>query len=66
MDKHVYRYDGPVMCYGTCLSSRWTANTTAIFKAKARSNFMYQYKSLINMSPTAKIYLPGEVILVKD
>lgn len=66
MDNHVYHYEGPVMCYGSCLSSRWSANTIAPSKAKARSNFMYQYKSLINMSPTAKIYLPGEIVLVKD
>ena len=64
MNKHLYHYEGPVMCYGTCLSSRWSADTMAISEAQAISNFKFQYKKLINKAPSAKIDLPGEVSLV--
>lgn len=60
MDK--YRYDGPVVEYGRCISNNWKGETMANSEPKARSNLTYQFKKQTNRLPTAKISLPGKVI----
>ena len=58
-----YLYDGPVLIFDTCVSTRWQATTYAISERKARSNFIYQFKKQNNRTINSKITLPGKVII---
>lgn len=60
-----YLYEGPVMIFGKCVTNKFTATTRASSSSKARSNFEYQYKKNNNLTPIAKIDLPGKIILVE-
>nr|DAU70739.1 MAG TPA: hypothetical protein [Caudoviricetes sp.] len=57
-----YRYNGPVMCFDSCVRCRWTATTVAATEAKAKSNLAYRYKKENGLLPNAKITLPGKLI----
>ena len=59
-----YLYRGPVMVFETCVERLWTATTYANSEKKARSNLAYQYKKATNRAPTAKIFLPGDLMMV--
>ena len=59
-----YTYDGPVMAFGTCIATRWTASTYAISESKARSNLTYRFKKQFNKTPNTKISLPGKIVMV--
>ena len=59
-----YIYDGPVMQFNTCIMSHWSAETMATSEAKAKNNFMYQFKTRYNKLPGSKIDLPGKIILI--
>lgn len=58
MKKH-YIYEGPVMSFEKCLTSKWKSSTFASSEKKAKSNLIYQYKKENNLSKTYKINLPG-------
>lgn len=58
-----YTYDGPVMEFGNCVVNRWKAKTHAVSEQKARSNLAYQFKKENNRLPTAKVSLPGRIVL---
>lgn len=60
-----YTYAGPVEEFGRCIAHNWTATTYATSAAKARSNFIFQYKQANNKLPTTKVNLPGKVILAE-
>ena len=60
-----YEYVGPVEEFGRCIAHNWTATTYAPSAAKARSNFIFQYKQANNKLPNTKINLPGKVILAE-
>ena len=64
MEKHVYKYEGPVMEFNTCITNRWVGETMAISESKARSNLAYQFKNNHNRCATAKITLPGKLTTV--
>lgn len=64
MEKHRYKYEGPVMVFNTCIANRWESETMATSAIKAKSNLTYQYKKKHNLRATAKIDLPGKVTLV--
>lgn len=64
MEKHVYKYEGPVMEFNTCIANRWVGETMAISESKARSNLAYQFKNNYNRCATAKITLPGKLTTV--
>lgn len=66
MIKHTYGYEGPVVCNGTCLSSRWSTYIVAESKEKAKIFLAYRYKVLTSIPIKEKIYFPGEIILVED
>ena len=56
-----YVYDGPVEEFGRCIATRWSAATYAVSEARARSNFVYQFKKQFNKAKNTKITLPGAV-----
>ena len=58
-----YTYDGPVMEFNNCISSRWTGTTYATSEKKARSNLIFQFKKQFNRIVGSKISLPGQIIL---
>lgn len=64
MEKHRYKYEGPVMEFNTCISNRWIGETMAVSEKKARCNLAYQFKNNYNRCATAKITLPGKITLV--
>lgn len=61
-----YMYDGPVMEFSNCIAHKWTAETMAVSKKKALSNFMFQFKKQNNRTVNAKISLPGEIKEVNE
>ena len=58
-----YTYKGPVKEFDTIVRNRWEASTLAVSEKKARSNLIFQYKNETGRAPTAKITLPGKIIL---
>lgn len=61
MDKYIY--DGPVLEFDRLLTDHWRAETMAVSKSKAMSNFKYQYKKDHNRLVSSNISLPGEIKL---
>lgn len=59
-----YRYDGPIMFFGSCIANHWSGETMAVSEAKAKTNLEYQCKKELHLNPTAKITLPDKVIKV--
>lgn len=59
-----YSYKGPVMRYDRCVEDNWKAETVAPSLAKARSNFMYQWKQENGYIQRIKIELPGKITLI--
>ena len=59
-----YYYCGPVKAFDKYVSNQWRASTFAVSEAKAKSNFMHQYKMEHNLSRNAKIELVGKIHLV--
>lgn len=59
-----YSYDGPVMEFGRCIANRWQATTSATSENKARSNLAYRFKMQNNKIPSAKITLPGKIVVI--
>ena len=60
-----YSYKGPVCEFGRCIAPVWTAETSATSKRKAKSNLAYRFKRENNKIATAKITLPGEIVVVE-
>lgn len=61
MDKYIY--DGPVLEFDRLLADHWRAETIAVSKSKAMSNFKYQFKKDHNRLVSNNISLPGEIKL---
>ena len=59
-----YAYDGPVMEFNVCVADHWKGYTTASSEKKARNNLVYQYKIRNNRAATAKVTLPGKIIML--
>lgn len=58
-----YSYNGPVVIFGVCVSNNWKAETMATSEAKARSNFAYQFKRIMNRTASsANIIFPGKIV----
>lgn len=60
-----YSYDGPVVEFGRCVANHWKASTFAVSESKARCNLAYRFKKENNRNVTAKITLPGKLVLVE-
>lgn len=60
-----YSYNGPVMEFDRCIADHWKASTWAVSEKKAKANLTYRFKQSMGKLPTAKITLPGKVILVQ-
>lgn len=61
-----YVYEGPVMEFEKPIAYNWKASTYAPSESKARNNLTYRFKKLHNLIPSAKITLPGKIILDKN
>ena len=55
-----YQYDGPVMVFGSYRGT-FKGETFANNEKRAKSNIAYQAKITMNIAPSAKIDLPGEL-----
>ena len=62
---HQYSYDGPVMEFDRCVANHWKGSTYAPTEQKAKSNLAYQFKKEFGKIPSAKITLPGKLIIQK-
>lgn len=60
-----YMYHGPAVGFDRLLASVFDAETVASSEAEARKNFEYQFKKKANLSPTAKITLPGKIVMLE-
>lgn len=60
-----YMYHGPAVGFGRLLMSAFDAETVASSDAEARKNFEYQFKKKANLSPTAKVTLPGKIVMLE-
>ena len=63
-ERKVYKYVGAVKRFDACINPYWTATTWAVSEKKALNNLAYRYKREHNMSPSAKISLPGKIVEV--
>lgn len=61
----LYSYDGPVKFFDQIVNPHWKGSTVAPTEKKARSNLAYQYKKESGRSRTAKITLPGELVVIE-
>lgn len=61
---NTYMYEGPVNEFGKCIDKKWAGYTKANSESKAKSNLMYRYKVTHGKMPSAKIELPGNLVLV--
>ena len=59
-----YRYSGPVKEFDRIISDNWTAETSAVSEAKARTNLSYRYKKQTGRAAASKITLPGKIIKI--
>lgn len=59
-----YIYDGPVLLFGKLIAERWHAETMAVSKKKAKRNLIFQFQYETGRSPTTKIELPNELMVV--
>lgn len=55
-----YAYNGPVMVFGEYRGT-FKGETFASSEKRAKSNLAYQAKIKMNIAPSAKIDLPGEL-----
>lgn len=62
--KH-YSYTGPVCEFDRIIDPMWTGETFAPTKKKALSNLAFQYKRETGRTKTAKIILPGKIVVVE-
>lgn len=60
-----YTYDGPVMLFNTCICNRWRGETMAPSESRARTNLAYQFKKSNSRIASAKISLPGKLIMTE-
>ena len=58
-----YIYDGPVVEFGKFIANRWQGETYAVSERRARSNLSHQFKTKHNRLPSAKITLPGKLLV---
>lgn len=64
MNKYFYR--GPVVKFDICIVDYWTGETMAVSESKARNNLAYKFKKENDLSPNAKISLPGKIKMVEE
>ena len=61
MLKHRYKYEGPVLCFGSLSTSKWSGETIASSEKQARANLSYQYKKAAGLLPSARVTLVGSI-----
>lgn len=63
--KYRYRYIGPVMAFDRLVMSKWEEETVAESEKKAKNNLAYQFKKDAKLARTAKVSLPGQLLLIE-
>lgn len=61
----LYSYDGPVLEFDRIIANHWKASTRAESEKKARCNLAYQFKQENGRVPSAKISVPGKLMIVE-
>jgi hypothetical protein len=61
IEEQVYRYNGPVICFGRCIANKWSSETFAVSEKKAKSNLIFQFKKQNGLLPGTIITLPGKL-----
>lgn len=61
-----YRYSGSVSRFGKCICNRWTGETLAATKRRAKSNLAYQFKKETGRLGTTNISLPGKLEEIEE
>lgn len=61
----LYSYDGPVKIFEQIVNPHWKGSTIAPSEKKARSNLAHQYKKETKRSATAKVSLPGKLVVIE-
>lgn len=59
--KRKYAYDGPVLQFGKVVANNWTDTTLAVSPSKARSNFIYRFKTRNNLIASSSVTMPGTI-----
>lgn len=57
-----YYYYGPVYIFMELVNAHWEAETMAVSKKKALSNFKYQYKKQRGLTMDTRIDLKGDIV----
>lgn len=61
----LYSYDGPVLEFDRIIANHWKASTRTESEKKARCNLAHQFKTETGRVPSAKISVPGKLIIVE-
>ena len=56
-----YSFSGAVLKFGKLICDNWEAETFALSKSKAMSNFKYRFKKENNLASFANIELVGKI-----
>lgn len=62
----LYAYDGPVYEFNMLVCRNFKAKTQANSESKARANLAYRYKKKVGYLPTAKVSLPGKLVIIEE
>lgn len=67
MKTKLYRYKGPVLIDGNCVTESWLVDTSAFDKDDAYNRLVMKYRhaGLDDVDPNAFVVLPGQLIEVK-
>lgn len=60
-EKRRYKLDGAMCLFDNLIDGNVHGTTMAVSKAKAKSNFEYNYKKNHNMLPTSKVTFKGTI-----
>ena len=59
--KKLYQYEGAVLIFDRVVANKFTAQTMAISKQKARSNIAWQFRKAGNVADHIPVTLTGEI-----
>lgn len=64
--KHCYIYQGSVEQFGKVICPYWEGTTQAVNEKRAYANLIYQYKTLNNLRPTARVGFTNKIRKIED
>lgn len=63
--KYRYKYSGPVLAFDHLITAKWSGETIAESEKKAIANLAYQFKKQNNVTKSARINLPGQLMNIE-